>query len=63
MLYGSARITASIRGRNFVDDVGAGDLWYFPAGIPHSIQGLGPDGCEFLLVFDDGYVRAKTTPS
>ncbi len=31
-----------------------GDLWYFPSGIPHSIQGLGPDGCEFLLVFDDG---------
>src|SRR5215468_388471 len=24
------------------------------SGIPHSIQGLGPDGCEFLLVFDDG---------
>jgi hypothetical protein len=23
-------------------------------GIPHSIQGLGDDGCEFLLVFDDG---------
>ena len=41
-------------GHNFVDDVGVGDLWYFPAGIPHSIQGLGPDGCEFLLVFDDG---------
>ena len=42
------------QGRNFVDDVGVGDLWYFPGGIPHSIQGLGPDGCEFLLVFDDG---------
>jgi quercetin dioxygenase-like cupin family protein len=55
MLYGSARITAiDPQGRNFVDDVGVGDLWYFPAGIPHSIQGLGPDGCEFLLVFDDG---------
>jgi oxalate decarboxylase len=34
--------------------VGVGDLWYFPGGVPHSIQGLGPDGCEFLLVFDDG---------
>ena len=55
MLYGSARITAiDAQGRNFVDDVGVGDLWYFPGGIPHSIQGLGPDGCEFLLVFDDG---------
>jgi len=55
MLYGSARITAvDAQGRNFVDDVGVGDLWYFPPGIPHSIQGLGTDGCEFLLVFDDG---------
>jgi oxalate decarboxylase len=55
MLYGSARITAiDAHGQNFVDDVGVGDLWYFPSGIPHSIQGLNPDGCEFLLVFDDG---------
>jgi oxalate decarboxylase len=55
MLYGTARITAiDPQGRNFVDDVGVGDLWYFPARIPHSIQGLNPDGCEFLLVFDDG---------
>jgi oxalate decarboxylase len=55
MLYGTARITAiDPQGRPFVDDVGVGDLWYFGSGIPHSIQGLGPDGCEFLLVFDDG---------
>ena len=55
MLYGSARIAAiDPQGRNFVDDVGVGDLWYFPGGIPHSIQGLNPDGCEFLLVFDNG---------
>jgi oxalate decarboxylase len=55
MLYGSARITGiDPEGRNFVDDVGVGDLWYFASGIPHSIQGLNPDGAEFLLVFDDG---------
>ena len=55
MLYGSARITAiDAQGHNFVDDVGVGDLWYFASGVPHSIQGLNPDDCEFLLVFDDG---------
>jgi oxalate decarboxylase len=55
MLYGNARITAiDTTGRSAVADVTQGDLWYFPAGIPHSIQGLSPDGCEFLLVFDDG---------
>ena len=55
MLNGSARITAvNIGGKSFVADVNQGDLWLFPPGIPHSIQGLGPDGCRFLLVFDDG---------
>jgi oxalate decarboxylase len=55
MLYGNARITAvDLDGKTFVDDVTEGDLWYFPTGIPHSIQGLNPDGAEFLLVFDDG---------
>jgi oxalate decarboxylase len=54
MVAGRARITAvDADGRNFIDDVGVGDLWNFPAGIPHSIQGL-EEGCEFLLVFDDG---------
>ncbi len=55
MLYGNARITAvDAQGKSFVSDVTNGDLWLFPPGIPHSIQGLGPDGCQFLLVFDDG---------
>src|SRR5271168_4688055 len=55
VLTGRARITAlDVDGRGFVDEVGVGDLWYFPPGIPHSIQGLDPDGTEFLLVFDDG---------
>ena len=61
MLAGRARITAvDADGRNFVDDVGEGDLWYFPAGIPHSIQGL-EEGCEFLLVFDDGNFSENET--
>jgi hypothetical protein len=43
------RVFQGLEARNFIDDVEEGDLWYFPAGIPHSIQGLNPDGCEFLL--------------
>jgi len=54
MLYGRARLTSVDQdGQNFIADVGEGDLWFFPSGIPHSIQGL-EEGCEFLLVFDDG---------
>ena len=55
MLYGTARITAIDRyGKSFVADVKQNDLWFFPSGLPHSIQGLESDGAEFLLVFDEG---------
>src|SRR3984893_18473086 len=62
MIKGRARITAiDQEGRTFQDDVGEGDLWNFPAGIPHSIQGLEGEGCEFLLVFDDGNFSEEET--
>jgi len=62
MLKGEARISAvDSEGRYFLDDVAEGDLWYFPPGIPHSIQGLGADGCEFLLVFDNGSFSEDST--
>ena len=55
MTYGRCRITVlDAKGRPYVADVKEGDLWYFPAGLPHSLQGLGPDGCEFVLAFDNG---------
>ncbi|MDA1476436.1 oxalate decarboxylase family bicupin [Bacillus changyiensis] len=61
MLYGSARITSVDQdGRNFIEDVKVGDLWYFPSGLPHSIQGL-EEGCEFILVFDDGSFSENST--
>jgi oxalate decarboxylase len=62
LLYGTARITAVDRdGKSFVADVKKNDLWYFPSGIPHSIQGLEPDGTEFMLVFDDGNFSESET--
>ncbi|AYV81646.1 MAG: cupin domain-containing protein [Harvfovirus sp.] len=55
VLSGKVRVTSVDQHRKtFVDDVGVGGLWYFPAGVPHSIQGLDPSGSEFLLIFDDG---------
>jgi oxalate decarboxylase len=60
--YGSGRITAvDGEGRKHISDVKVGDLWFFPGGIPHSIQGLGPDGCEFILVFNDGNFSEDST--
>src|SRR6266705_790642 len=62
MLYGNARITAiDADGKSFVADTKKYDLWFFPSGIPHSIQGLSPDGAEFMLVFDDGNFSESET--
>jgi oxalate decarboxylase len=61
MLAGRARITAvDDAGRNFIADVAEGDLWNFPSVMPHSIQGL-EEGCEFLLVFDNGSFSENET--
>lgn len=62
ILTGSARITVlDNEGKSYVEDLQAGDLWYFPPGNPHSIQGLAPDGTEFLLIFDDGAFSEDNT--
>jgi oxalate decarboxylase len=62
VLYGTARISVlNPDGTVFIDDIAEGGLWYFPAGYPHSIQGLAPDGCEFLLVFDEGAFSEEST--
>ncbi len=62
MVSGRCRITGiDVEGRPQVRDVEAGDLWYFPAGLPHSLQGLGPDGCEFVIVFDNGMASEFNT--
>jgi len=62
MLYGNARVSVlNPDGTVFLGDVSKGDLWYFPAGFPHSIQGLGPDGTEFMLVFDQGMFSEDNT--
>lgn len=62
VLDGEVRITGlDYEGGNFVDDLKKGDLWYFPSGVPHSLQGLSENGTEFLLVFDDGRFSEEST--
>ncbi|KXT06405.1 hypothetical protein AC578_6065 [Pseudocercospora eumusae] len=41
------------KGENQYDILGPGDIWFFPKGVAHGVQGLDEDN-EFLLVFDDG---------
>ncbi len=48
-------------GHSATDDFGPGDVWYFPRGYGHSIQGLGPGECHFILSFDNGYFSEDHT--
>ncbi|KAK0213980.1 oxalate decarboxylase [Armillaria fumosa] len=64
VLKGSTQITAvDAEGRNYIATVGAGDLWYFPPGVPHSLQATADDagGSEFILIFDDGAFSEDST--
>lgn len=62
MTEGSCRVTTLSReGQPSVEDVFKGDVWFFPAGLPHSLQGLGPVGAEFVIVFDDGSQSESNT--
>jgi len=55
VISGRCRVTViAPSGNAEISDFGPGDVWYFPKGHGHSIQGLGPGECHFLLVFDDG---------
>ncbi|MGZ5862379.1 MAG: cupin domain-containing protein [Methyloceanibacter sp.] len=56
VIEGRCRVTTiDPEGRCEIVDFGPGDVWYFPRGHGHSIQGLGPGDCVFVLVFDNGY--------
>ena len=56
VIKGRCRVTTiDPQGHSEVVDFGVGDVWYFPRGHGHSIQSLGPDDCQFILVFDNGY--------
>jgi oxalate decarboxylase len=55
VVTGRCRVTViAPSGDAEVSDFGPGDVWYFPRGHGHSIQGLGTEECHFLLVMDDG---------
>ncbi|KAI0147899.1 Bicupin, oxalate decarboxylase/oxidase [Hypoxylon sp. NC0597] len=61
VLKGSVRVAAiDTDGASFVDDVTEGDVWFFPQGVPHSLQAL-HEGAEFLLIFDSGTFSEQET--
>ncbi|KAF8908179.1 RmlC-like cupin domain-containing protein [Gymnopilus junonius] len=64
VLKGDLRIsTITPDGDVWLGDVSEGDLWYFPAGNPHSIQAKdkSPGGAEFIIIFDAGNFSEDST--
>jgi len=62
IIKGQCRISVlDLEGGSYIDDLEEGDLWYFPTGFPHGIQGTGKEGVEFLLIFDDGSFSEDST--
>jgi oxalate decarboxylase len=56
VLKGNVRATVvAPNGQAESADFGPGDVWYFPKGHGHALQGLGPDEAHFILVFDNGH--------
>jgi oxalate decarboxylase len=61
VISGHCRVTViDPQGRAEIKDFGPGDVWYFPRGHAHSIQGLN-DECKFILTFDNGYFSEFST--
>lgn len=55
VISGNVRTTIiNPEGQYETNEFKEGDIWYFPRGHGHSIEGLGPDGTTFMLVFDNG---------
>lgn len=62
VVAGHCRITViDPQGRSEIKDFGPGDVWYFPRGHGHSIQGIANEECHFILVFDNGYFSEFAT--
>jgi oxalate decarboxylase/phosphoglucose isomerase-like protein (cupin superfamily) len=56
VVKGTVRTTViSPNGEAAQDDFGPGDVWFFPKGHGHALQGVGPGETNFVLGFDDGY--------
>ena len=63
VVSGSCRTTVLSPDGAATDTFGPGDVWYFPAGWGHSILGIGPSECHFILIFDNGAFAEEHTLS
>ena len=54
VVSGGCRTTVLSPDGAATDTFRPGDVWYFPRGWGHSIQGIGSSECQFILIFDNG---------
>ncbi|KAJ3576209.1 hypothetical protein NPX13_g3785 [Xylaria arbuscula] len=61
-LYSGSLIVTAVNeeGQFELATINEGDVWYFPKGVAHTVQGI-EDQNEFLLIFDDGNFDAVGT--
>lgn len=59
-MYKGSLILSAVdeNGQYQLDKLEEGDIWYFPKGAAHTVQGL-EDENEYLLIFDDGDFEAQ----
>jgi len=43
------------QGRSETNDFKVGDVWFFPRGHAHMLEGPGDTPCKVILIFDNGY--------
>ncbi len=48
-------------GTSETNDFEPGDVWFFPPGHAHSLQGMGTEQSHFILVFNDGNFSETST--
>ena len=63
VVSGSCRTTVLSPDGAATDTFGPSDVWDFPRGWGHSILGIGPSECHFILIFDNGDFAEEHTLS
>jgi quercetin dioxygenase-like cupin family protein len=64
VIRGHCRVTTiNPQSRSQIADFGPGDVWYFPRGFGHSIQGIGAQDCLFSCLYSTTAISPSSARS